>query len=67
MTKKKTRPKKGARNRGEPQPCHECGRPGEYYTDSFGMISDLWRCGDCHEQALRRLVRSEFQTRYGDR
>lgn len=67
MAKKRGRPKKEPKKIGPPQPCQDCGKPGKYYTDPFGMISDLWRCEDCHEQAVRRLIRNEYHIRYGDR
>jgi hypothetical protein len=56
--KKKPKPRK-------PQPCHECGRPGVYGTDTFGVVSENWRCRDCHEKACRTVIREDVFIRYG--
>jgi len=61
---KRGRPKKVVKM-GEPQPCQDCGRPGEYGVDLFGMPSEQWRCRGCHEQACRRNIRDDFTVRYG--
>lgn len=55
---KKKKPRK-------PEPCCECGRPGVYGTDIFGVTSEQWRCRDCHERACQAHVRNENRLRYG--
>lgn len=49
----------------EPQPCVDCGQPGSYGVDPYGVPSDQWRCVACYEQACRRVVREDYLTRYG--
>ena len=65
--KKRGRPKKKRAPVGEPLSCVDCGSPGRYYTDQYGMFMNQWRCKDCHEQQCRRSVRHDYQIRYGDR
>lgn len=67
MGKKKARDKASYNKRAEPQPCCECGRQGEYYTDLFGIVTDQWRCRDCHERACRSHSRNDHYIRYGHR
>jgi len=49
----------------EPKPCRDCGKPGEYWVDVFGMPSQEWRCTACHEKACASLIREESFVRYG--
>ena len=48
----------------EPQPCRDCGMPGVYGVDIFGVKSESWRCRDCHERACASHVRQENQVRF---
>lgn len=61
----KRRPKAKAPARKKEPPCHECGRPGVYGVDTFGVVSDKWRCRECHEKACRTVIREDIFTRYG--
>jgi|Laugrefbdmm110sn_1035136.scaffolds.fasta_scaffold00963_11 hypothetical protein len=49
----------------EPKPCRECGCPGVYGIDTFGVVSEEWRCRECHEKACRTVIREDIFTRYG--
>jgi hypothetical protein len=65
MAKKRGRPKRETPKKGQPQPCFECGCNGEYYTDTFGIVTGQWRCQSCHENACRSNTRNDYQVRYG--
>lgn len=65
--KKRGRPKNPPKEIGKALPCYECNAPGEYYTDTFGIVDGQWRCRTCHEQACRRVIRNDYYFRYGDR
>lgn len=50
-----------------PEACFECGSPGVYSVDVFGIRSDTYRCRDCHEHACRRKIHEDMWDRYGYR
>jgi hypothetical protein len=56
---------KGVSPNKNPATCCECGSPGVYSVDVFGIRSETYRCRDCHEQACRRNVRQDLWNKYG--
>ena len=61
----KFRPSKKKKDKREPKPCCDCGSPGAYGIDVFGVRSDLWRCRECHERACAAHIRNETKVRFG--
>ena len=56
---------KDTRANKNPGACCECGLPGVYSVDVFGIRSDTYRCRECHEQACRRKTREDMWDRFG--
>jgi hypothetical protein len=61
---KQDTPDKDERANKNPAAC-ECGQPGVYSVDVFGIQSDTWRCRECHEQACRRKIREDMWVKFG--
>jgi|694.fasta_scaffold130905_4 hypothetical protein len=65
MFRRKVKAKAEPQEKRTPQPCQDCGSPGVYGIDVFGVSSEKWRCRDCHERACRMTIREDTFTRYG--
>ena len=60
------RPRKPPPSKPPESPCVDCGSTNvSYCTDEFGMLSQSWRCQDCHEQRIRRLIREDHRQAWG--